>query len=241
MREAFGADRRRVAIMQPYLFPALPYLQLVHAADLFVLYDDAHFSHRRWTHRNRVQVNGAHHLFTVPLAERSQAKALCDIALHPTQFARWRDKFMRTMRLSYARAPFAGDIWDELEALLAGPHASLAELASASVRWLSDLFRIPAEYAVSSTIEFDRSLDAQAKILAMANGLGATHYVNMPGGWKLYDRPAFDAATIDLGFIENRLTAVDGIDLSALHLALLHPPERRAQFAAAYSIDGGAD
>ena len=232
---------RRVAIMQPYLFPALPYLQLVHAADLFVFYDDAHFSHRRWTHRNRVRVNGSPHLFTVPLADRSQTKALRDIALHPTQYARWRGKFMRTMRHAYAGAPFAGEILDDLERLLAKSHGSLAALASASVCWLAKLFRIPATFAPSSSLDHDRSMDAQAKILAMASRMSATHYVNMPGGRALYDRAAFDAMRIDLGFIENRAINVDGVDLSALHLALHHPPERRAQLAAAYSIDGGAD
>ena len=44
----------KLAIMQPYFFPHIDYWQLIHAADRFVLFDDAQYMRHGWVNRNRV-------------------------------------------------------------------------------------------------------------------------------------------------------------------------------------------
>ena len=51
------------AVMQPYLFPYLPYYQLVDAVDTFIFYDDVQFIKRGYVNRNQLPYGS----FSVPL------------------------------------------------------------------------------------------------------------------------------------------------------------------------------
>ncbi|MEW6512979.1 MAG: WbqC family protein [Pseudomonadota bacterium] len=53
--------------MQPYLFPYLRYLQLMRAADAFVVYDDVNFIKGGWINRNYILSQGGKLLVTLPL------------------------------------------------------------------------------------------------------------------------------------------------------------------------------
>ncbi len=69
----------KIAIMQPYIFPYIGYFQLIHAADVFVFYDDVNYINRGWINRNRILLNGKDQLFTIPCKEASQNKLIKDI------------------------------------------------------------------------------------------------------------------------------------------------------------------
>lgn len=73
------ADRlaeKRVAVMQPYLFPYIGYFQLIHAVDCFVLFDDVNYIVRGWVNRNRILAGEGDLLFTLPLCGASKKNAL---------------------------------------------------------------------------------------------------------------------------------------------------------------------
>ena len=72
---------KKVAIMQPYLFPYIGYFQLLNAVDIFVLFDDVNYINRGWINRNRILLNGKPHLFTIPLHKASQNKLINEIEI----------------------------------------------------------------------------------------------------------------------------------------------------------------
>ena len=75
----------KLAIMQPYLFPYIGYFQLIHAADLFVLYDDVNFRKQSWINRNKILLNGKDHTFTIPCRGVSSNKLINEIKLDNTK------------------------------------------------------------------------------------------------------------------------------------------------------------
>ena len=76
-----------LAIMQPYFFPYIGYLQLINAVDRFVILDDVNFINKGWINRNRILLNGAPHLFTLPLIKAIQNKLISEIEiLHDDKF-----------------------------------------------------------------------------------------------------------------------------------------------------------
>ncbi len=85
----------KIAVMQPYLFPYIGYFQLIHVVDRFVIFDDVNYINKGWINRNRILVNNAPYLFTIPLIEASQNKAINDIEVDGND--PWRNKFMRTI------------------------------------------------------------------------------------------------------------------------------------------------
>jgi len=48
----------------------------------------------------------------------------------------------------------------------------------------------------------DNSLRGQDKVIAICKELGASHYINVQGGKKLYDQGSFSQHDIKLSFIE---------------------------------------
>ena len=71
----------KLAIMQPYFFPYLGYFQLIHAADVFVIFDDVNYINKGWINRNNILVNGKTNLITLPLKEANQNKLIKDVEL----------------------------------------------------------------------------------------------------------------------------------------------------------------
>ena len=55
-----------------------------------------------WINRNRININGAPHLITVPLKQASQNKLICEISVDDDLL--WRDKLLKTIRQAYSRA-----------------------------------------------------------------------------------------------------------------------------------------
>jgi hypothetical protein len=53
----------------------------------------------------------------------------------------------------------------------------------------------------SSELDIDPHLAGQQRVIAIARALGATRYVNSPGGRELYDAAAFAEHGIELQFL----------------------------------------
>ena len=66
----------KLGIMQPYFMPYLGYWQLINAVDKYVLLDDVNFIMRGYINRNNILINGASHLFSIPLVKPSQNKLI---------------------------------------------------------------------------------------------------------------------------------------------------------------------
>jgi hypothetical protein len=57
----------KLAIMQPYFLPYIGYYQLIHAVDMFLVYDNIQYTKKGWINRNRFLKNGEAAVFTLPL------------------------------------------------------------------------------------------------------------------------------------------------------------------------------
>ena len=63
----------------------------------------------------------------------------------------------------------------------------------------------------SSGMNIPPELHGQARIIAICKKLGATHYLNSPGGKELYDEAAFDREGIKLEFLPDYRGSYDSI------------------------------
>ena len=79
-------SQKKVAIMQPYLFPYLGYFQLINAVEIFVFYDDVNFIKRGWINRNQILLNGQEKLISVPLIKAFNSSILRDNVFNPKTF-----------------------------------------------------------------------------------------------------------------------------------------------------------
>lgn len=194
--------RRRVAIMQPYVFPYIGYFHLAQASDLFVFYDDVQYTTRGWINRNRILLNGMDHLFTVPVAGASQSKTIgetmqaCDAA--------WTDRFYRTLQHAYRKAPEFTRAMEPVMAAFSTPGDSIADLAIRSIEAVHDYLGLPFRHTRSSACAPDtRGLERADRLIEITRDLGYAAYVNAPGGATLYEKGYFAERGVELGFVES--------------------------------------
>ena len=195
----------RLAIHQPYFFPYLGYFQLIDSVDTFVFLDDANFITRGWVNRNRIMVNGAAMLFTLPLRKASQSVPINRTMVDLAGFPEWRRRFRETLRRNYAASPQLGDVLALVDHVLAAAPEGLAPLARRSVELSCSYLGIDTPLQVASADYPSSGARSVDRIIEICHAAGASMYVNAPGGRHLYQPDRFHREDLGLAFLEPRL------------------------------------
>lgn len=186
----------KLAIMQPYLFPYLGYFQLIRAVDVFVVYDDVNYIKGGRINRNCILASGNRQLITLPLRGASPNKLINQIEVGGPH------KILKSLRQNYGEAPNFDVVYPVIEDILAQTEKNLARFLDYQLRRICDHLGLRPQWHISSALAKDNSLRGQDKILSICEKLGATHYINVPGGKALYDQPSFTARGLQLAFIQ---------------------------------------
>ena len=185
------------AVMQPYLFPYLGYYQLVNSVNTFVFYDDVNFIKRGYINRNNILSNGKSLRFTIPVINASQNKLINELS-----FDKNVKKILKTIEQSYKKAPYFEHVFPLVESVLNNENRRVDHLCAKSISVVFDYLGINKDFYFSSELEYNRDLSAADKLIAMADVLKSSDYINSPGGKSLYNKEYFAKKEISLSFIE---------------------------------------
>jgi len=213
-----------IAIMQPYVFPYIGYFQLIHAADVFVFYDDVNFINRGWINRNRILLNGKDQLFTIPCIDASQNKLIKDIEV--LDDPKTMQKLLSTIKAAYGKAPYFNNVYPLIEiTLLANSVAqtiqeptsafpsltfpvqqvvtnrSIARLAINSVINICNYLGLRKTFKISSEEYNNRELKKADRLIDICHREGITHYINASGGKEIYTKEYYSDRGIRLDFL----------------------------------------
>lgn len=191
-----------LAIMQPYLFPYIGYWQLLRATDTFVVYDDVNYINRGWINRNRILINNAPGLITLPLLQASQNRKINEIDIAPP--APWQKKMLRTIEMAYRKAPCFDQVFPLVEQVLGYEERNLAGFLTYQLQTMARFMGLDTRIVPSSGVYANAALAAQERILDICRQEGASRYVNAQGGRALYAPADFADTGIDLRFIAMR-------------------------------------
>lgn len=186
----------KLAIMQPYFMPYLAYWQLIHAVDVFVVYDDVNYIKGGWINRNYILGHGSRQLFTINIEGASQNKKIRDLRLFQVQ-----NKLCRTLQQNYGKAPYFGEVYPVLEAVLNFEEANLTNYLVQGLKVISGKLGIKPIWLLSSDLSIGEPARGQMRILEICKKLGGTTYVNLPGGKGLYEVEEFYAEGLNLVFL----------------------------------------
>ena len=198
MSDAAPARIHRVAVMQPYFFPYAGYFRLLAQADEFVLFDCVQFPRRGRVHRTEIPgPAGAAAWLTLPLARQAR-----DTPIHALRFAD-DARAMLDARLDALPwlAAGRGPLAEETRAMLRAPLADVVGFLQDSLAQVAGRLGFAPAVRRSSSLGIDPALRGQARVIAIAQAVGATHYLNPPGGRALYEATAFEAAGLALEFL----------------------------------------
>lgn len=188
----------KLAIMQPYLFPYIGYFQLIYAADLFVIYDDVSFIKQGYINRNSVLSPNGKMRFTVPVPGASSNKLISELT-----FSSDVSKVLKTIEQSYTKAPYFEVVFPLVREILEYEDRSIAVVCQKSYQAMFSYLGLEKQFIKSSELEYDRTLSARDRLVALCRKFQADCYINAPGGRSLYAKREFAEQGVDLKFIDS--------------------------------------
>jgi hypothetical protein len=190
---------KSVAVMQPYFLPYAGYFRLFLAVDEFVIFDCVQFPRRGWVHRTLVSENEwGREWLTLPLAYQPQDIRICDLDFVSNAREQF-DKRLGKLPLINADAGVAGR--PLLKFLFHQPMVSVIDYLVSSLEVVTEMLGLRVRMTRSSSLKLDPSIRGQARVIAAASAVGATHYVNLAGGRSLYESASFRMHGMELSFL----------------------------------------
>ena len=191
----------RLGIMQPYFLPYIGYFQLIASVNQFILYDNIKYTKKGWINRNRMLVNGAAAMFSLPLKKGSDFLNVAEREL-AAEFD--PSKLLNQFKGAYCRAPQFDITNPVLERIVQHEEVNLFRYIHHSIVQLCEHLGINTEIRISSEILIDHELKGQDKVLALCEAVSADIYINTIGGVELYAKDKFRIQGIDLQFIKTK-------------------------------------
>jgi hypothetical protein len=188
----------RISIMQPYFLPYAGYFRLMCGVDAFVVLDDVQFPRGGWVHRNRLKRDdGRLGWLTLPLQKQSLASTIGQMRLHADAFG---GEWARRVR-GFAAGRWAQSQSGPIGELVRLDADGLAQNLRRSLQTCRDMLGFETAFVAAADVACDPGLTGRARVIEICRRLGATRYVNAPGGRSLYDAAEFARCGITLEFL----------------------------------------
>jgi hypothetical protein len=191
--------RRSVAIVQSNYIPWKGYFDLMHSADLFVLYDDVQYTRRDWRNRNRIKTKDGVQWLTVPVEVKGRYHArIREIRVSDPG---WGAQHLARLRHAYARAPFLGAYAGVLEDLYLGTTTPfLSEINHRFLSTLASLLGVGTKLAWSDDY---RLVEGRTeRILDLCRQTGARRYLSGSSARAYLDETLFAREGIEVAYAD---------------------------------------
>lgn len=185
--------------MQPYFFPYIGYFQLIHAVDVFVIYDDVNFIKKGWINRNILKIKGEDNLFTFPIEKVSQNKKIKDLRLADDEA--WWTKFSKNLELNFSSAPFYQETIEFYKSIRDFPERNVADFVGNSIIRICSHLNLSKKIIFASEFEIPEIITGENRIIHICKELGASNYINAINGKHLYSKENFAKQDLSLNFL----------------------------------------
>lgn len=188
-----------LGIMQPYFFPYLGYFDLINCVDRWIVFDTPQYIRHGWINRNRIlhPQRGWQYL-TVPLQKHKQTTRIMDVRISTRE--KWQDRMMGQIQHYRQRAPFFAETIGLVDTSIRLATESICQLNVHILGAICGVLGIGFEPLFFSEMGLHVG-DVKGPgdwALHIASALGATGYVNPPGGESLFEKDRFQAEGIKL-------------------------------------------
>lgn len=202
---------KKVAIMQPYFFPYIGYFSLIKHTDQFILFDPVQFIRHGWIERNRVLKQNNDWLYIkVPLIKVSKDVLIKDVRIDNSQD--WKPKILAQLQPYKKIAPYYNQVVGLVQEVFESEYEDITSLNKKGLEVICAYLNIDRKIEVFSQmnlqIETPKAPDEWA--LNICKALPAvSEYWNPPGGQSFFDKNKYEAAGIELRFLQPQLVAYD--------------------------------
>lgn len=187
-----------LGIMQPYFFPYLGYFDLINYSERWIVFDTVQYIRHGWINRNRILHPAEGWSYIIVPVKFSRETAINEV--HIAEDGKWKKRIIGQLQHYKKQAPHYRAVINLLEACFAFNGTLLSEFNTLSLQKICTYLGIPFNYSVFSSMNLD--LDPVEEpgdwALRISQSLGASEYINPPGGEQLFDKEKFSNKQIKL-------------------------------------------
>jgi hypothetical protein len=184
--------------MQPYFFPYIGYYQLMNEVDTFVLTDSYEFSKGGWINRNRISSQNQIRYLTLPLQASSDYSPIGEKRIS-SDFVPHNS--LNLVIEAYRKRPYFSEVVPLIDSVLCYPERNLFYFLLNSIENVIQSLGIETNLILTSQFDLNPNLSGQGKIIEICREIGASQYVNLPGGKSIYRKETFHELGVDLKFL----------------------------------------
>ncbi|MDP4289142.1 MAG: WbqC family protein [Bacteroidota bacterium] len=187
-----------VAIHQPNFFPWLGFFDKIIRADRFVLLDHVQMPLTGSSYCNRVSILMGEKpgFMQIPVTRGSEARTTISgapIASPP----KGREKLLRTVQQSYAKAPFSREVLPVIETLILNPASTIGAYNEQGIRVISERLGVARSKLISSS-DLTTNGTSTALLIAIVKAIGGDTYMAGGGAAGYQEDVMFSAAGVKL-------------------------------------------
>ena len=196
----------KIGIMQPYFFPYLGYYALIKNTDKWIVFDEVQFIRHGWIERNRIlKPNDGWQYISIPLEKHSRETIIKDIKIKNSED--WKERIIKQLEHYKKKAPYYNQVIAFLKDAFLPDIDSISLFNTHLLNETCKYLGISFNYEIYSEMNlFIDPIEGPGDwALNISKALGATCYINPPGGIELFEKPKFEKANIDLNFLNINL------------------------------------
>jgi hypothetical protein len=182
---------------QPAYLPWLGYFEKIARCDVFIYLDSVQFEKGSFTNRNKIKTANGPIMLTIPLKLQGY-KDFCVGEIQVDNSQNWREKHLKSIYLSYKKAPNFDERYSKLEKLYSQKNELLGEICfSQLLFWLNEL-------GINKKIIRSSTLDIESKksdlILDLCKKFKANHYLSGALGRDYLKETEFAESNIEVEY-----------------------------------------
>ncbi len=200
-----------VSIHQPNFIPWLGYFSKIKQSDKFIILDTVDLqigNANSITTRSRIKTQQGELWLTIPI-KKSESKIIHHIQIDNKQ--PWQKKMLKSIQMSYSKAPEFASIFPFFERLINNNTESLSELNTSIIIAIAQWLKIDTPIIIASTLPAV-SDDKNYRLIELIKSVEGTTYLSGNGARQYNDEAAYNANGIKLTY-----TAFKPLEYAQLH------------------------
>jgi hypothetical protein len=188
--------------MQPYFFPYLGYFDLLNITDEWIVFDTPQYIKQGWINRNRVlSPDSGWQFITVPVKKHPFTTPINQIEIFTG--SDWKGEIFKQLNHYKKEAPYYSEVISFMKDCLSGVDRNLAKANTLLFQKVADRLGINKPIHVFSEMDLHLSgpINSPGEWgLRISQAVGASEYINRPGGVAFMDEDHYRENGIKLTF-----------------------------------------
>ncbi len=190
----------KLGIMQPYFFPYLGYFDLINRTDRWIVFDTPQYIYHGWVNRNRIlHPNEGWQYVNVPVNKKFRNRTpIKDVEIVSNDD--WKRRILAQLEHYKKKAPHYQETVDLVKDALDTDATRIVPINVRAMDIICQRLGISFQHEIFSEMDIELgAVDGPGDwALRISEALGATEYLNPPGGEELFDPEKFSSSGITL-------------------------------------------